>query len=577
MKKGLFVFIGICAVFVSVLTFLPSVAYAAGSLVLSPPTGVYTAGSTFTVRVLVNTDGQAINAAEGEITFNPSELSVVAVSQAGSIFNLWTVEPTYSNGAGTISFGGGSPKGYTGSSGTVITITFRALKETSATVRFSSGLILAADGKGTNIIGALSSGSYTLQSSKQTPPPEIVVPDNSPSAPAVVSSTHPNETKWYPLTDAKLSWEVPDSVSAVRLLIDQTEYTIPTVFYGEPISEKLIEDLDNGEWYFHAQFRNADGWGKVRHFRIGVDTELPSSFEIREPEDRDPTSPNTQLIFDATDEVSGIARYEIQIGNDEPIVWIDTEGDGLYTLPTLPAGKHTLIVKAFDGADNYLVQTKTVTIVALGAPTFTEYPDTISTDTILVMRGTAIPNSTVTVWTRRGGEEPVPYTLTSDADGGFTFISDNELAKGVHTFWATVTDERGAQSEPSAEVKVVVRDPGYVRIGSFALSILSLIVPLVGVIALLVFLFWYTRHKIILLRKRLNKEVFEAEAALHKAFITLQKGAEKQVKALEAVSEKRKLTAEEKDILANLKKNLTQAEKAVAKEIEDIEKVLKSN
>ncbi len=557
------------------MTLFSHTAYAAGSLVLSPPTGVYTAGSTFTVRVLVNTDGSAINAAEGEITFNPSELVVVSVSQAGSIFNLWTVEPTFSNQAGTISFGGGSPKGYTGSAGTVLSVTFRALKETTATVRFSSGSILAADGKGTNIIGALSSGSYTLQSQRQTPPPEIVVPDNSPSAPNVKSSTHPDETRWYNATEATLMWEVPDGVSAVRLLVDQERFTIPTVFYSPPISERVVSDLENGEWYFHAQFRNAEGWGKVRHFRIGVDTEAPSSFEIREPENRDPTSPNTQLIFDAKDAVSGIARYEIQIGGQDPIVWVDEKGDGLYTLPTLPAGKHTIIVKAFDGADNVIVQTKTITIIALGAPTFTEYPDTITSGSILVVRGTAIPDSTVTVWMRKTGEEPKPFTITTNAEGVFTFITETELEKGVYTLWATAIDTRGAQSESSSEIKIGVRDPGYIRVGSLALSILSLIVPLVGLVALLVFLFWYTRHKIVLLRRKLNKEVLEAEVALHKAFVTLQKGAEKQVKMLEALSEKRKLTAEEKDILLNLKKNLTLAEKTVAKEIEDIEKVLK--
>ena len=74
----------------------------AATLRLSPATGGYTAGSTFTVQVVINTEGAGVNAAEGTLSFNPSELSVVSVSRGASIFNLWTQEPSFSNGAGTI-------------------------------------------------------------------------------------------------------------------------------------------------------------------------------------------------------------------------------------------------------------------------------------------------------------------------------------------------------------------------------------------------------------------------------------------------------------------------------------------
>ena len=61
----------------------------AATLSVSPGTGVYTSNSTFTVRVVVNSGGKPINAAEGTLTFNPSELSVVSASRSTSIFNLW--------------------------------------------------------------------------------------------------------------------------------------------------------------------------------------------------------------------------------------------------------------------------------------------------------------------------------------------------------------------------------------------------------------------------------------------------------------------------------------------------------
>ena len=98
---------------------LGSFAYAevtlAATLSVSPGTGVYQSGTTFTAKVVVNTQGDPINAADGSLKFNPQELSVVSVNRSSSIFNLWVTEPAFSNSAGTISFSGGLPSGYTGS------------------------------------------------------------------------------------------------------------------------------------------------------------------------------------------------------------------------------------------------------------------------------------------------------------------------------------------------------------------------------------------------------------------------------------------------------------------------------
>jgi hypothetical protein len=86
--------------------FLVPVQVMAATMSVSPNTGVYNTGSTFTVKVVVNTQGKSVNAAEGTVKFNPQELSVVSVDRSSSIFNLWVTEPTFSNSAGTINFSG---------------------------------------------------------------------------------------------------------------------------------------------------------------------------------------------------------------------------------------------------------------------------------------------------------------------------------------------------------------------------------------------------------------------------------------------------------------------------------------
>ena len=168
------------------LFFLPGQVKAA-TLSASPNTGVYTAGGTFSTRVVINTSGAAINAAEGSLTFDTQKLSIVSISK-GSIFNLWTVEPTFSNTSGTVTFGGGSPSGYSGSAGTVLTITFRAKTAGTAKVNFRDGSVLAADGKGTNVLTSMSGGTYTIAAADVVAEPEVieyVAPANTPGLPII--------------------------------------------------------------------------------------------------------------------------------------------------------------------------------------------------------------------------------------------------------------------------------------------------------------------------------------------------------------------------------------------------------
>src|SRR3989338_7911789 len=107
MNRSIRIHLLLCALLMVV--FLTPALVQAATLRVSPSTGVYTAGKTFTISVLLNTGGVSVNASDGELSFNTKELQVISVSRASSIFNLWTEEPTFSNISGTLSFGGGSP------------------------------------------------------------------------------------------------------------------------------------------------------------------------------------------------------------------------------------------------------------------------------------------------------------------------------------------------------------------------------------------------------------------------------------------------------------------------------------
>ena len=69
------------------------------SLYLTPSVGTFTVGNTFSIAVKVNTGGVAINAAQGTLGFDTDKLAVERITKEGTIFSLWTHDPTFSNSA----------------------------------------------------------------------------------------------------------------------------------------------------------------------------------------------------------------------------------------------------------------------------------------------------------------------------------------------------------------------------------------------------------------------------------------------------------------------------------------------
>ena len=174
-----------------------------GSLYFSPSSGSVIAGQNFSIVLRVNTANVAINAAEGSVVFDSAKIQINSISKSGSIFTIWAEEPKFSNAEGTIEFAGGVPNpGYSGSSGTVLTINFKAKAATIikgyTDIVMISGAILANDGEGTNILASLGKATYFIGPAG--------IPIVTPLAPTgtqpvqemvITSTTHPDSEKWY--------------------------------------------------------------------------------------------------------------------------------------------------------------------------------------------------------------------------------------------------------------------------------------------------------------------------------------------------------------------------------------------
>jgi hypothetical protein len=550
----------------------------ASTLKLNPGTGVYTVGNIFSLSVLVNTDGKSINAADGEISFNPRELQVVSVSRASSIFNLWTEEPKYSNTAGTVSFSGGSPTGYKGASGNITNITFKSLAAGTPKITFKTGSILAADGLGTNILTGMSGGTYTVSAKTENPEPEYIAPANTPKAPSVTSESHPDTEKWYTQKIATLTWSLPADVTSVRMLLDEHQSTIPTNVYDERITTKTIEDLDEGVSYFHIQFKNAEGWGKAAHYPLRVDTQTPEALKVSNEEAAE-GEVGTVLTFSYED-ISLVREFKIQFDGGEPAVFLDEKDTKRYLLGVLSPGYHTVVVEAIDAAGNSSIASHSFTVESFEKPIFTDVPVRISDDVIPALKGTTRPDAKVTIVVRKAEDAEASsgvlfeVVTSSNKDGAFVFIPDNSFEVGVYEITAQAVDSKGRSSELSDPVRIIVEISGYIAAGETAINILSVVVPLIALILLSVLGTWYSWFRFTKWRKKIRKETTEVEDSLAFEFGMIVKNLNTKVDELHA-SRKGKLTKNETALIEQIKSDIKAAKERITKEVEDIEDIIK--
>jgi len=561
--------------FIFVLFSLSGETVQAANLYFSPSSGSYSVGQTISVGVYVSSADQTMNAASGVISFPSDKLEVTSLSNASSIFSLWVLEPSFSNSIGSLNFEGiVLNPGFVGAAGKIITINFKTKAAGNPILNFFSGSVLANDGKGTNILSNLSTAQFSLSSSAITPPTPSVTPpagiSGTPTAPIINSSTHPNPDKWYSNSTPEFSWEVPSDVTAVRLLIGKIPIATPTVLYSPAISEKKLDKMEDGEYYFHVRFRNQYGWGAITHRKILIDTQPPEPFSIEFPEGKKTDNPQPPILFKTTDSMSGIDHYKVKINNGDFVVTTEKVLSDPYLPPLLESGKQTVVVQAYDKAGNYVTASNELTILPIKTPKVTEYPKKLKEGEIIIIKGESDLEVTVTVWLKKEGEEPFAQNIVSDKEGNFEFVSEKTPKRGIYKFWLTATDSRGAKSEPSEEYVIVVGEGWLSRIIIFFTKYLSPITLLLFIIFGLLCLFWYGWYRFNTFKKKIKKETKEAETTLNRVFALLKEEIRGQIKGLKKTEPK-----EKEKVTKKLEEDLDIAEKFINKEIKDIEKETK--
>lgn len=574
-------------VFSAFLFSFQDVAAAGASLYIAPASGTHVIGSTFTVSVKVNTGGQVINAAEGSLSFDSDLIEFVSASRSGAVFNLWTTEPSLS-GTNVI-FGGGIPgQGYNGTAGHVCSITFRTKKAGNANIRFTSGAVLANDGKGTNVLSSMGSAAYVI-APKVAPPPTTNT-DNTNTKPStktdtpkiekkeeieynkpiIVSETHSDQNKWFNGNNIKFSWKLPENVEGVSVLLDENSVADPGPKSDGLFDSKEYFEVEDGIHYLHLKFRDGNRWGTIAHYRIMIDTMPPKVFEAKVETEQESDWP--VLYFETKDDDSGMEKYEIIVGSLEEHSFTMKADDKFLSLKGLEVGEHTAMVRAIDKAGNERVSTINFRINPIDTPEILNYPHEFRSSDNFYMNGIAVENAKVNVYIQKENQIIASSTVQADSQGNWFYIYDANLDNGRYVAWVEAINDKGIKSDFSKKVSFLVTPPIFTTIGDFVVDYFTVFVSLIFMIVLIVILILFVMS---LIRKKLRKETVEVEHVLHSNLEDLKKIVDQEFTKLKKYENTEEYNKEKQKMKLRLKKKIEVAEKSIMKEVLDVEEILK--
>lgn len=238
-----------------VLLFLPSFGFGA-ILYFEPEKESLVKDDIFLVSLILDTEGEKINAAEVEIGFSQENLEIFDISLANSIFVFFPKEPQLEK-EGKIYFVGGVPHGFEGK-GKILTLAFKVIseqKQETEILILPSSQVFLNDGKGTKAFLKTKKAVFSLNEKKAFPQNEwekILKEDKNPPEPFeivlakdplifegkyfIAFYTKDNESgiDHYEVKEGKRPWKIAKSP---YLLEDQT--------LKEPIFVKAVDKAKN--------------------------------------------------------------------------------------------------------------------------------------------------------------------------------------------------------------------------------------------------------------------------------------------------------------------------------------------
>lgn len=129
-----------------------------------PDKSQYRTNEIFPMKIEITGIKSAVNVIQADITFDPDILEVIDISTKESFATIF-VQKDVNNSLGYVRLTGGVPNpGYTKENGTFGTVFFKTKSAGLVTVSFlPTSLVLANDGRGTNVLKEFPSSSYVVR------------------------------------------------------------------------------------------------------------------------------------------------------------------------------------------------------------------------------------------------------------------------------------------------------------------------------------------------------------------------------------------------------------------------------
>lgn len=284
--------------------FLPGVVSAA-EIYLWPNNWQVRPGETFLLELQVNSD-QQINALEGELIWQPTDLELLSVNTGGSIFDLWISEPTKFS-PGQVSLVAGATIPWQGNSGKIANFLFKAgVNLTSTRINLSDNTkLIRADG--------------TAEMLTVDILPAVVEMVNTESIATIITSNLiPDENKWIAVNTFDIHWPKQDQVEYSYLLtMDPTQ--LPDEIPESLTNNLQYENLPDGIYYFILRSRPVGGnWQDRVMRRAMIDTLPPEFTELRLIDEKQTFGLAKNLFFAVIDNFSGINQVTLSVNDNQP-------------------------------------------------------------------------------------------------------------------------------------------------------------------------------------------------------------------------------------------------------------------
>jgi len=315
--------------------FLPTRSASAAKLFLNPSTATATIESTFITDVVVDTEGEVVNALSLELVYPATLLELREAQPTGRAFPLAPLAPRVEASWGRVMYEAGAPGGFQGQ-GDVLRLVWQVKGVGLAEVGFSGKTqILRHSSTPSPVFLDLIKGSFTLV---RHDPTQVVV----------TSDDHPDEATWYSGPFVRMSWLIKPGAS-YSYVLSRSPNEQPDEVADMPVGDIKLATPEDGVFYFHLRECRGGSCGATITRRAMKDSTAPAPFQILVGQSDGAFEGKRFISFAATDAASGIDHYEVAEGTKSDTAWRGATSP--YILKEQVAATK-LWVRAYDRAGN---------------------------------------------------------------------------------------------------------------------------------------------------------------------------------------------------------------------------------